>query len=152
MTEPVNFTSATPRFGIPYLFTGQAQKEFFYNEAQTVLDAILQLSVVDVADTPPPTATVGECWIIGSTAQGDWANHANEIAVCVTDGWKFITPQEGTAAYDQAQGRFLVFANEWKWADKPASPMGGAVVDSEARAAIESLIEALRNIGIFDQN
>lgn len=33
MTEPVVFTSASPRFAIPLLFAGQAQKEVFVNEA-----------------------------------------------------------------------------------------------------------------------
>ncbi len=41
MSDPVQFEGATPRFALPLLFAGQAQKEFFVNEALLRADMVL---------------------------------------------------------------------------------------------------------------
>jgi|GEM_PF-4569370 len=81
MTEPITFTSQSPNFELPLLFAGQAQKEFFYNEAQLIIDALLHLSVEGTISTPPTEVEDGECWIVGTNAQSDWAGREQAVAV-----------------------------------------------------------------------
>src|SRR3546814_17454258 len=67
MTEDV-----TPRFGFPYLYAGQAQKEVFHNEALILADLLVQ-AYAKSADqmVPPQTPAPGECWIVGDAPSGD---------------------------------------------------------------------------------
>jgi len=51
--------------------------------------------------------------------------------------------------YDRATGQEWLFSTTWQAATAPAEPSGGAVVDSEARAAIAQLIAELRVAGVF---
>ena len=53
MTDPVDFGSMTPRFELPLLFAAQAQKEFFVNEAHSLVDALLHPVVKGTTPTPP---------------------------------------------------------------------------------------------------
>jgi hypothetical protein len=72
MTDPIPFPSATPRFGLPLLFPGQARKEFFVNEAHALTDALLACVVEGEAPAPPSTAGEGTSWLVASSATGDW--------------------------------------------------------------------------------
>lgn len=151
MAEPISFTSETPRWSLPLLFAGQAQKEFFVNEAQTLVDALLHLSIADIAATPPSDPAPGQCWIVDDDPQGEWAGRTNQIAVWASGNWKFVTPQTGMSAFHETLGKSLHFDNSWQSTQVPASPQGGATIDAEARAAIDSLVETLRNLGIFER-
>lgn len=149
MTQPITFTSQTPRFALPLLFAGQAQKEFFFNEAQSIIDAMLHLAVEGVSQTPPSAPENGECWIIDASAQGDWAGHDNSLAIRLADAWKFVSPRSGMSAFDKVTGQRLFFDSTWQAASEPAAPQGGATIDSEARGAITALVEAVRQLGGF---
>ena len=46
---------ATPRWGLPLLFAGQAQKEIFHNEALMLVDALLHGRVESADLGAPPT-------------------------------------------------------------------------------------------------
>jgi len=149
MTEPIVFTSHTPRFELPLLFSGQAQKEFFINEAQLIIDALLHLTVEGTATVPPSEAHAGDCWIVGADAESDWAGQEDAIAVRHATGWKFITPKHGMTAYHTPLGQRWHFNHGWQNEASPNTPSGGTTVDVEARASIESLITSLTNIGVF---
>ena len=58
--------SATPRLTLPFLSPGQAQKEFFHNEALQVLDILIAAAVEEgPRDDPPSSPSAGDCYIVG---------------------------------------------------------------------------------------
>ena len=64
----------------------------------------------------------------------------NAIAMRISGGWQYVTPQEGMMVFDRNAGQILIFRTECEAAKEPAAPNGGAVVDVELRAAFLSLI------------
>lgn len=146
MSDPVTFASITPNIGLPMLIAGQAQKEFFVNQAFGVLDALLGRRVL-ASLSEPPAALEGDCYRVTALATQAWAGCEDHLAVLVGGDWHFVAPSEGMSVFDAAAGHALVFRSGWKSAVAPAAPTGGTVVDSEARAAILQLVQSLRVIG-----
>lgn len=143
MSDPVVFTSTSPRFGFPLLFVGQAQKEVFVNEALSLADALLHAAVAGQADDPPLAPEDGECWLIGDAPTGAWADHAGRLACFQAGNWLFATPRDGMRLLDRATGQDIRYLAGWQRPATPAQPVGGATVDVEARAAIAELVTAL---------
>lgn len=161
----------TPRLSLPMLQPGQAQKELFHNEALALLDLAVSATVVAIGTTAPPaTPEPGQCWIIGSGATGAWAERDGQVAGWSAGGWRFIAPRPGMAVWSEMDGTIARFrAGEWQVgtvsceriliggkqvvgaraaAVAPAS--GGGVIDSEARAAIDAMLEVLRGHGLIE--
>lgn len=149
MTDPIQFSSTTPRFGIPYLHVAQAQKEFIVNEGRALADMLLHTVVEGEAETPPASPSEGECWLIGAQPAGDWTGHAREVAGFYSGTWIFAVADDGMRVFDRTSGQFLLYDGAWQKPPAPDSPSGGGMIDSEARSVITDLIEALRNAGIF---
>ncbi|MCX7284201.1 MAG: DUF2793 domain-containing protein [Novosphingobium sp.] len=149
MSEPLNYSAVTPRLGFPMLFTGQSQKEATVNEALILLDLVLGEGVLGVRNDPPTAPANGDTWIVGSLPVGEFSGHVNALAGWTEGGWRFVTPKNGWRVHDQSIGKNRLFRNSWQTAGEPVSPAGGAVVDVEARAAINALIQALRSADIF---
>ncbi|MXP26872.1 DUF2793 domain-containing protein [Altererythrobacter indicus] len=149
MPDPISFTSASPRFGLPLLFAGQTQKEFFVNEAHCLTDALLHPAIEGEQSAPPSAPEEGQCWLVSDTASGEWSGHDSKLVCWQAGAWLFITPREGMAVFDKTSNQMIRFAEEWKRPETPALPIGGANVDSEARAAISGLIAGLIEAGIF---
>jgi hypothetical protein len=149
MTDPLFFTSTSPRWALPMLFAGQAQKEFTVNEAHALADLLLHPAVSGEASTPPATPADGECWIVGADATGEWAGRDGALAGRQAGAWLFATPRDGLRVLDVATGQQVLYAGGWRRAAAPEAPAGGTTVDSEARAGIAALVAALINCGIF---
>ncbi|GAA4641938.1 hypothetical protein GCM10023115_02650 [Pontixanthobacter gangjinensis] len=149
MPDPVQFTSSTPRFSLPFLFAGQAQKEFLVNEAHALTDFLLHPAVEATELSPPSDPQSGQAWIIAESATGDWAGRATQIAAYQVDGWLYILPQIGMQIFDKASKQFAVFDGQWQKPSPPKEALGGQTVDAELREAFVGLVESLKIAGIY---
>ena len=151
MPDPISFTSASPRYAIPLLFSGQAQRELFVNEAHALVDALLHPAVEGTADTPPAGPGEGDCWLVGDEPAGAWADHPGALASYQAGGWIFAAPRDGLDMLDRSSGQRIRFRGGWQRPGTPAEPTGGTTVDAEARAAIAELVGVLIVAGILAQ-
>ena len=149
MTDPISFTSTTPRYGLPLLFAGQSQKEFYVNEAHALTDALLHPACEGEASDPPSTPVEGEMWLVATGATGDWAGADGKIASRQSGNWLFTSPADGMRLLDRSTGQMLLYRGGWQHPSAPAAPTGGTTVDAEARVALADLIAALAAAGIF---
>lgn len=148
MSEAVIFESTSPRFALPLLHAGQAQKEVFVNEALARCDALLHSTVSGERPEPPETAEAGECWLVATGATGAWSGHDAAIASFQGGDWIFIRPRRGLRIYDLFTGQERLFDGIWKKGSLPVEPLGGMTVDVQARAAIGELVVVLQALGI----
>jgi len=160
----------TDRLGLPLLAAGQAQKELVHNEALLLLDVASQ-PVVESANlaTPPVSPTAGQCWIVATSASGDWTGQEGAIAGWTDNGWRFVGPAAGWRAWVADRNQAMRFDGSG-WIDEEArsdgyfvggervlaarqaavaDPAGGTMVDSEARSAVSAILAALRAHGLI---
>lgn len=152
MPEPLSYSTATPRLGLPMLFAGQAQKETTVNEALSAIDILLAGNVEGIASAPPASPVAGMAWIVGGTPTGAFVGHADKIAGWTEGGWRFIQPTEGMRTFDRASGTFRHYSGGWITPVAPGLPAGGSNVDVEARASLTALVTALEQLGIFSSD
>ena len=149
MVSSAEFLTTTPRYELPLLFAGQAQKEITVNEALTCVDLLLHGAIEGERKAPPLSPSTGSLWLIAPSAQGEWLNHDGELAGWSEGGWRFVKPRPGMRLYDREHAAFRTFTQGWELFSAPSSPAGGAVIDSEARQAIAHLFSILAKQGIF---
>jgi hypothetical protein len=148
----------TPRFHMPLMVPGQGQKEITHNEALLLLDAAIG-SIVERRDlgTPPTDAIEGQCWLVSPEAESAWQGRSDQLAVWSAGGWRFLVLPEGSTVFVKIEQRRLRrLAGAWV-DDGPvglpaasvARPAGGLVVDVEARATIDMLIERMGSLGLL---
>src|SRR5438034_4898750 len=108
--------SSTARLGIPFLSPGQAQKEFFHNEALQTLDMLVTAAVEESPRTSPPAApTLGASYIVGSAPTGAWVGKAQCLVTFTGGGWRFVTPFDGLAAYVRSTSLWSLYrAGIWE--------------------------------------
>lgn len=149
MANPIAFPSTTARLSLPLLFVGQAQKEPFINHALSRIDALLTGIVDGSLASPPSSPGEGSSYRVLENGTHDWQGHDGEIAMYIGGAWEFAQPHDGLKIFDTAAQTSYFYAGTWVAANEPSLPTGGNVIDSEARAAIAALIEALKTMGIF---
>ena len=163
-------SEASSRLGLPFIIPGQAQKEFYHNEALARIDLALHACVEGQASSPPADPAEGQCWIVGTGASGAWTGKEKMIAGWTAAGWRFLKPVRGMTIWNGSSGLWL----QWLGADwsngemaaasfivdgkkvvgkrQPAvpTPSGGTTIDEEARLAIAALTAALKSHGLID--
>ena len=144
----------TPRFSLPTLALAQAQKELVHNEALSLIDLLLHAVVEGFADDPATLSpAAGQCWVVGPSPMGDWADRAGQVAGGTEGGWRFASPVDGMRLFDRATGSNLLFRSEsWIGAMTAPVPSGGDVIDQEARDSISTIIAALHQAGLLLAN
>ena len=159
------------RFALPYLSPGQAQKEWFHNEALQRIDMLVCAAVDGVSvNEPPPAPQPGDCFLLGDQPTASWAGQAGTLAGYSDGGWRFVAPAEGMRLLVRATGETMVRrGGGWESGIVRASeiqvdgvkvlgprqpalaaPSAGAVVDSEARSAIAQIVAALQAHGLVE--
>jgi hypothetical protein len=164
-------SDASPRFGLPFILPGQAQKELFHNEALLRIDAALNPAAEGPPQADPPANPAeGQGWIVGEAASGAWTGQDHSLAAWSAGGWRFVAPQAGMSVWNKTDGVPLQW-NGSGWSGgtfacaglvvggqqvvgerQPGvpSPSGGTIIDAEARAAIAALIATLLSHGLID--
>lgn len=106
----------TPRWDLPLLMAGQAQKEISHNEALLAIDRLLHLVVHDRTSCAPPVgARAGDAVIIGTEPTGTWAGSAGMLASFDGIGWTLVTPRAGCLAWIRNEAILVVFhADAWR--------------------------------------
>jgi Protein of unknown function (DUF2793) len=158
------------RLALPFLYPSQAQKEMFHNEALALLDVAVQAVVEAVGENDPPISpAIGQCWIVGSAPEGEWAAYPLALAGYTAGGWRFVAPFAGMEVWSRADGCHARYDGaDWRIGsiagrsvvidglqvvgergDAIADPAGGGVVDAEARVSIAAILAMLRNHGLI---
>ena len=163
--------SASARLSLNFLSAGQAQKEFFHNEALQTLDLLVAAAVEEGPRSSPPTSlTAGACYIVGSSPSGAWAGKSQCLTGYTSGGWRFIPPLDGMTAYVKATGTWANYHDgSWDLATLRgarlvlggvqvvgdrlgaiAGPTSGTTIDVESRTVINQMLAALRQHGLIE--
>ena len=125
-------SDTSTHLGLPYLLAAQAQKHVTHNEALRLLDAMVQLSVLDRARTTPPASPAdGDRHLVASGATGLWAGWDLNVAFWVDGVWLRLVPRQGWLVWIAAEQVFLV------WNGSAWDPVG---VPQDVSDAIFSLV------------
>ncbi len=111
----------TPNLVLPYIAQGQAQKEVTHNDALNLLDAVVQLAVLDRdLATPPGSPTQGVRYLVAASPTGAWAGQANHIAAWLDGAWRFFVPNIGWLAWVIDESALLAWGGS-AWIDALAA-------------------------------
>lgn len=73
-----------------------------------------QVAVIDKDLTAPPVSPVlGDRYIVGAGATGDWSGHDNAVAEYDGSAWVFTTPIAGFALWVTDEARFYRYTSSW---------------------------------------
>ncbi|WP_228242678.1 DUF2793 domain-containing protein [Porphyrobacter sp. GA68] len=150
MNTPLSLSGTTAKFDLPLLYPGQAQKEFFLNEALARLDIVTQPAVLGQRSEPPATPARGDCWLVATGGVGLFSGQDDNIASHDGNQWTFVRPHDGMVLYDSAAGALRRYKDGWSTPVAIAAPSGGDVVDVQARTAIVALLQALAGLSVIN--
>lgn len=153
----------TPRYKLPLLAVGQAQKEYTHNEALLLVDNLLNPSILSILDNPDTITDIIDAnqteeneasnktmaWLISNQPDGLWSQRANQIAIMTDNGFRYIEPLDGMRIFNLQSNCIMVFRDmAWYTAPILAAPSGGSVIDSEARDSIAAILDNLQQFGL----
>ena len=106
----------TANLGLPFIEGSQAQKHVTHNEALRILDAAIQVAVLDTTRTAPPLAPAeGDRHIVAASPTGAWNGHAATIATWEDGAWRFLVPGTGWIAWSVEDDILFVFdGSAWR--------------------------------------
>lgn len=106
---------------LPYILASQAQKHVTHNEALRLLDAMVQLAVLDRDLTTPPVSPAdGDRYLVASGATGLWAGWDLNVAFWVDGVWMRLVPRPGWLAWIADEAAFVVWnGSAWDIVGEP---------------------------------
>ena len=109
---------------LPYIQPSQAQKHVTHNEGMQLLDAVVQLAVLDRdLAAPPPAPVDGDRYLVAAGASGAWAGWTGNIAYWIGGGWLRLQQRVGWLAWVVDEATLLVW-NGTGWAAAAAGSSG----------------------------
>jgi hypothetical protein len=145
----------SPNLIMPFIDAAQSQKHVTHNEALRVLDAAVQLSVIDRDLTAPPgSPSDGDRYIPASGATGDWSGKDLNIAAYQDGAWAFLVPREGWLCWVADEDILLVWDGAaWAEAGNVASlnPASGDLVGVNATADTTNRLSVKSPAALFDK-
>lgn len=105
----------TTKLQLPQIGANQDQKHVTHNEGLKVLDAIVQLSVLDKDLTAAPgSPAAGDRYIVAASATGDWVGEDGNVAAWQDGVWVFYEPEAGWIAWvEDEQKIYAKGATDW---------------------------------------
>ena len=106
---------------LPYILAAQAQKHVTHNDALRLLDAMVQLSVLDRDLTAPPASPAdGDRYIVAQGATGLWAGWDLNVTTWVDGVWMRLVPRPGWLAWIADEATCAVWTGTiWKLVSVP---------------------------------
>jgi hypothetical protein len=133
----------TANLGLPFIEGGQAQKHVTHNEALRILDAAIQIAVLDRTRTaPPPGPAEGQRHVVGASATGGWAGQGNAIATWQDGAWAFLLPKPGWCIWSVADAVMLVFDGS-VWRD-----LRNLALDNAAHLGVNTTADASNRLSV----
>lgn len=112
----------TTILSLPMILPAQAQKHVTHNEALLILDAVVQLAVLDRdLAAPPGGAVAGDRYIVAAGASGAWLGQAGKVAVYSGTYWDFIAPKAGWRAWVADEAQIAVYDGA-AWTQQGSAP------------------------------
>jgi hypothetical protein len=148
----------------------KTRSERWDNEALQALDTLVAACVDEPPRAvPPANPAVGACYLVADPASGPWTGFEHHLAAYTAGGWRLIPPIEGANVLVRSTGVTASFRNgSWQIGVLAAeelliggqqvvgprgaaiaSPIGGSIVDVEARTAIAEITARLRDHGLI---
>ena len=124
----------TPNLGLPYIDGSQAQKHVTHNEALRILDAAIQIGVLDLTLTAPPSTSGGGRTARGRKRRDRRVGRAGRCIATWQDGaWAFLAPKTGWCIWSVSDERPVRVRRRGV-----AERSGAAAFDDAARSASTS--------------
>ncbi|HEV7601500.1 MAG TPA: DUF2793 domain-containing protein [Bradyrhizobium sp.] len=142
----------TANLGLPFIEGSQAQKHVTHNEALRILDAAIQIAVLDLTRTAAPSSPAGgERHVVAAGATGAWAGHGNAIATWQDGAWAFLAPKSGWCIWSVADNVMFVFdGTHWRdLRDLPVTLDNAVHVGINTTASSPNLLSVKSNSALF---
>lgn len=106
----------TPNLGLPLIVAQQAMKHVTHYESLIKLDALVQLSVLQMSVTAPPVSLkAGDRYLIGTNPTDIFSGNAGSLAFFDGSSWRFSMPVTGWIVYNVGDGSFYFYdGTKWK--------------------------------------
>jgi len=132
----------TANLGLPFIDASQAQKHVTHNEALRILDAAIQIAVLDMTRTaPPPAPAEGQRHVVASGATGAWAGQAQAIATWQDGAWAFLAPKPGWTIWSLADQAIKAFDGSL-WHD------AGALLDNVPKLGVNTAADTTNRLAV----
>jgi hypothetical protein len=147
--------SDSPLLALPYLAASQAQKHITHNEALSVIDGLIHLSVIARSlSAPPATPADGDRYLIAASPTLSWAGRAGQIALRMEGAWRFLIPRKGWAMWVEAENLYVIFDGA-SWVGPPVPTIlqninllgVNATADVTNKLAVSSSSVLFNNVG-----